>query len=85
MGSGNFLKGLADMIFMNTAEAISLIYKGMSKFEGPAAAREHVSIVIGNSIDDLMIDNIPVTPENIEKRLCEKAEVYRDMVDEKSA
>jgi hypothetical protein len=57
----------------------------LSKLDGAAAARVHVSIGFVNSIDDLMIDNIPVTPENIEKRLCEKAEVYRDLVDEKSA
>lgn len=63
---------------MNTAKALAQIYATILKEDGPIEARQYVAMVVSNTIDDLQIDNIPVTAENIEKRLVEKTQIYID-------
>jgi hypothetical protein len=70
---------------MTTSEALILIYKFMAKYEGRVAAREHISIILSNAICDLELDELPITAENLEVKLVEKAESYKEDSDEKTA
>lgn len=73
------------MIHMNTSEAISIIYSVVEKIEGPVEARKFISIILNNVIDDLQIDGISVSAMEIDKRLSEKAQAYKDIADEQVA
>lgn len=66
---------------MKTSDSLAELYKAIEEMDGPAEAREHVSVVVSNIIANIQDEKLPVTAEEIERRLLQEALDFRSMVD----
>lgn len=57
-------------------ESIETLYQIIDKAEGPKEAKQLIEACLSNIIDDLQQENLPVTGEEIEKRLAKLAEDF---------
>jgi hypothetical protein len=66
---------------MKTTESLAELYRAIDEMEGPSRARQHVSVVVSFIIGNIQDENLPVTAEEIERRLHQEALDFRSMVD----
>ncbi len=66
---------------MKTTESLAELYRAIEEMEGPLEAREHVSVVVSFIIGNIQDEKLPLTAEEIERRLHQEAVDFRSMVD----
>lgn len=66
---------------MKASESLAELFKAIEEMEGPGEAREHVSVVVSLIIGNIQDEKLPVTAEEIERRLFQEALDFRSMVD----
>lgn len=64
------------MIFMKTEKSVEVLYHTMKSKFGRSEARQTVSAVLGNILDDLEEEGIEVSEEEVSKRLAKVAEDF---------
>lgn len=74
-------KKYADEVAMKTTESLAMLYSAIEEMDGPREAREHVATVVSFIIGRIQDDKLPVTADEIERRLAQEAIDYRAMVD----
>lgn len=66
---------------MKTSESLAVLYKAIEEMEGSSEARKFVSTVVAVVIGNIQDEKLPVTAEEIERRLAQEARDFKSMVD----
>lgn len=68
---------------MKTSESLLALYEIFNDLEGPQEAREFVANSVWLILSDIQDQNLPITAEEIEKRLFSKALEYKSVAEAK--
>lgn len=68
---------------MKTSESLLALYEIFNDLEGPQEAREFVANSVWLILSDIQDEKLPITAEEIEKRLVSKASEYKSVAEAK--
>ncbi len=64
---------------MKTSELLCELYKVIHDFKGPSEARQMVSLTVSFIIGNIQDENLPVTSEEIDRRLAVEISDFKSM------